>query len=47
MGTVVDGSELIEPLGCPGDALEELHVHLQAVTRLVQVCEPPRELGMT
>jgi hypothetical protein len=28
---VVNGSELIEPLCGPGDAFEELHVHLQAV----------------
>ena len=31
---VVDGGELIEPFACPRDALEELHVHLQAVPGL-------------
>ena len=33
-GAVVDGRELIEPLAGTGDALEELHVQLQAVTGL-------------
>src|SRR5687767_10208108 len=31
---VVDGRELIQPLPRARDALEELHVHLQAMTRL-------------
>src|SRR5262249_5410240 len=30
----VDGGELVEPLARPGNALEELHVHLQVVTGL-------------
>jgi hypothetical protein len=33
-GAIVDGSELIQPFSRPRDALEELHVHLQAVSRL-------------
>ena len=33
-GAVVDGRELVEALLRSRDALEELHVHLQAVTRL-------------
>src|SRR5262249_29259059 len=30
-GAIIDGRELVEPLPAPGDALEELHVHLQPV----------------
>ena len=33
-GTVVNGSELVEPFRGSRDALEELHVHLQAMARL-------------
>jgi len=33
-GAVVNGRELVEPFGGARDALEELHVHRQAVARL-------------
>ena len=32
--TVVDSGELVEPLTCSRDALEELHIHLEPMARL-------------
>jgi hypothetical protein len=33
-GAIIDSGELIQALARPGDALKELHVHLQAVSGL-------------